>query len=69
MGWLLAVLGVLALAALLAILVPELFGPVLAGLAPLLLVVTLIGLAGVWWRRSAGRVDARPKGDHPADGS
>lgn len=69
MGWLLTALGVLALLALLALLLPELFGPVLAGLAPLILVVALIGIGGVWWRRSQGRVDSRPKEDHPADGA
>ena len=58
MGWLVSALVALLLASLLAIAVPTLFGPVVAGVAPLLVVVALIGLGGVWWRHGRRRVDA-----------
>jgi FtsH-binding integral membrane protein len=56
-GWLiLALLAVLVLSAA-AFAAPAVFGPVLAGAAPLLFVIALIGLGGVWWRRTQTRVD------------
>lgn len=64
MGWLIS--------ALIALLV--LSGPAVAGLAPLLFVVALIGLGGMWWRHSRSRIDQeveddrvelRAEDDHP----
>jgi xanthine/uracil permease len=57
MGWLISALLALLVASLLAIAVPTLFGPLVAGVAPLLVVVALIGLGAIWWRHSRGRVD------------
>jgi hypothetical protein len=51
MGWLVSALLALLIVSLLAIAVPTLFGPPVAGIAPLLALVALIGLGGVWWRR------------------
>lgn len=58
MGWLVSALLALLVVSVLALLVPTLFGPVVAGVAPLLVVVALIGLGGVWWRHGKHRVDA-----------
>lgn len=58
MGWLVPALLALQLVSILAFAVPGLFGPVVAGAAPLLLVVALIGLGGIWWRHRKHRVDA-----------
>jgi hypothetical protein len=63
MGWLVSALLALLLLSLLAIAVPTLFGPPVAGIAPILVVVALIGLGGVWWRRSRHRVDAETTDD------
>ncbi len=57
MGWLVSALLALLVVSLLALAMPTLFGPAVAGLAPLLVVVALIGLGGVWWRHSRHRVD------------
>ena len=51
MGWLILVLVAVLALNVAALVAPALFGPVLAGAAPLLLVIALIGLGGVWWRR------------------
>ena len=67
MGWLLSALTALLVVSLLALANPALFGPAVAGLAPLLVVVALIGLGGAWWRHSRSRVDAEAtdEGDEP----
>jgi xanthine/uracil permease len=62
-GWLASALVALLLVSVLAFVVPSIFGPVVAGIAPLLVVVALIGLGGMWWRRSQHRVDAEVAGD------
>lgn len=64
MGWLLFVLAALLVVGLLALAMPTVFGPVLGGLAPLLVVLALIGFGGVWWRRSRSRVDAEVTDDN-----
>ena len=51
MGWLIVALVALLALSIAALVAPAVFGPVLAGAAPLLLVIALIGLGGVWWRR------------------
>lgn len=58
MGWLVSALLALLVVSILALAIPTLFGPVVAGAAPLLVVVALIGLGGVWWRHGKHRVDA-----------
>jgi xanthine/uracil permease len=57
MGWLSSALVALLLVSALALVMPTLFGPAVAGLAPLLIVVALIGLGAAWWRHSRHRVD------------
>ena len=63
MGWLASALVALLVLSALAFAVPGLFGPAVAGLAPLLVVVAIIGLGGIWWRHSQHRVDAEVAGD------
>ncbi|HSK93696.1 MAG TPA: hypothetical protein VLA76_06525 [Candidatus Angelobacter sp.] len=58
MGWLVSALLAMLIVSVLALAIPTLFGPAVAGLAPLLVVVAIIGLGGIWWRHSQGRVDA-----------
>lgn len=58
MGWLVAVLVAVLVLGIAAFAAPAILGPVLAGLAPVLVVAAAIGLGGVWWRRSQGRVEA-----------
>jgi hypothetical protein len=58
MGWLITALLALLVAGLLALAVPTVFGPVIGALAPLIVVVAVIGLGGVWWRHGRSRVDA-----------
>jgi xanthine/uracil permease len=57
MGWLTSALVALLLVSALALAMPTLFGPAVAGLAPLLIVLALIGLGAMWWRHSRHRVD------------
>ena len=57
MGWLTSALVALLLVSALALAMPTLFGPAVAGLAPLLVVLALIGLGAMWWRHSRHRVD------------
>ncbi len=68
MGWIIAALVAALVLGLLAFVVPVVFGPILAGLAPLLVVIAVIGLGGVWWRHSRSRIDPKPKGDQPGAG-
>lgn len=68
MGWIIGALVVALVLGLLALLAPVVFGPILAGLAPLLVVIAVIGLGGVWWRHSRSRIDPKPKGDQPGAG-
>jgi len=63
MGWLISFLLALLVVSVLAFAMPTLFGPVVAGLAPVLVVIALIGLGGVWWRRSQHPVE--PESDQP----
>jgi hypothetical protein len=63
MGWLASALLALLLVSALALMVPSVFGPAVAGLAPLLVVVAIIGLGAMWWRSSQHRVDAEVPGD------
>lgn len=63
MGWLIFVLAAVLVVGLLGLALPTVFGPVVGGLAPLLVVIALIGLGGVWWRRSQHRVDAEASDD------
>ena len=63
MGWLISALAALLLVSTLALAMPSLFGPAVAGLAPLLIVVALIGLGGMWWRHARYRVDPEVSGD------
>jgi hypothetical protein len=58
MGWLISFLLALVAVSLLAVVMPTLFGPAVAGMAPILVVLAVIGLGGVWWRHSRRRVDA-----------
>jgi hypothetical protein len=58
MGWLISFLLAVLVVSVLAIAMPTLFGPVVAGLAPILVVIALIGLGGVWWRRARHPVEA-----------
>jgi hypothetical protein len=69
MGWLVAALVALLALGLLALAAPTLFGPLTAGLAPLLVVVAIIGLGAVWWRHGKSRVDAEATAasDEPAE--
>ena len=63
MTWLLSALVALLVLSVLAIVSPAIFGPAVAGLAPLLVVIAAIGIGAIWWRMSrAGRVDV---GDTP----
>jgi predicted lipid-binding transport protein (Tim44 family) len=65
MGWLVSALIALLVVSLLAIAAPTIFGPVVAGVAPLLVVTALIGLGAVWWRHSRSRIDPdRPDEPH-----
>ena len=57
MGWLISALIALLVLSVLAIVSPAVFGPAVAGLAPLLIIVAVIGLGAVWWRGSQRRVD------------
>ncbi|HEX2221067.1 MAG TPA: hypothetical protein VHK06_00915 [Candidatus Limnocylindria bacterium] len=63
MWWLIAALVGLAVLGGLAFLLPVVFGPVLAGIAPLLVLLAVIGLGGIWWRASRSRVDPNEKAD------
>lgn len=74
MGWLISALIALLVLSAVAFVAPAIFGPAVAGLAPLLFVVALIGLGGIWWRHSRGRIDQeveddraelRAEDDHP----
>ena len=56
MGWLASALLALLVLGVVAFVAPAVFGPAMAGLAPLLVVVAVIGLGGIWWR-SRRRVD------------
>ena len=69
MGWVIAVLVVLIIIGALAVAVPAVFGVALAGIAPLLIVLLLIGIGGIWWRHSQTRVDpdAKPDQGGPED--
>ena len=59
MTWLLSALLALLVLSVLAIVSPAIFGPAVAGLAPLLVVIAAIGIGAIWWRMSrAARVDA-----------
>ena len=66
MGWLMSALIALLVLSVVAWLAPAVFGPVVAGLAPLLVVVAVIGLGGVWWRHSQRRIDPEV-GDEAGD--
>jgi hypothetical protein len=57
MGWLASALLALLVLSVVAFAAPAVFGPVVAGLAPVLVVIAVIGLGGLWWR-SRRRVDA-----------
>ena len=58
MTWLLSALLALLVLSVLAIVSPAIFGPAVAGLAPLLVVIAVIGIGATWWRMSrAARVD------------
>ena len=63
MGWLVSALIALLVLSALAVVSPAIFGPAVAGLAPLLIVVAVIGLGAVWWRGSQRRVDPGAEGD------
>ncbi len=63
MGWLISALIALLVLSALAIVSPAIFGPAVAGLAPLLIVVAVIGLGAVWWRGSQRRVDPGGEGE------
>ena len=74
MGWLASALIALLVLSAVAFAAPAVFGPAVAGLAPLLIVIALIGLGGIWWRHSRSRVDQevddddadlRAEDDHP----
>lgn len=68
MGWLVSLLVAILIVSVLAFVVPTLFGPAVAGLAPLFVVVAIIGLGGIWWRSSRRRVDAETsEGSSEAD--
>lgn len=69
MGWLASALVALLVLSALAFAVPGVFGPAVAGLAPLLVVVAIIGLGGVWWRHSQHRVDPEVADERDADGA
>ena len=71
MGWLILALVAVLVLSVAAFVAPAIFGPVLAGAAPLLFVIALIGLGGVWWRHAHARVDAEPveAPGRPASGS
>jgi hypothetical protein len=58
MGWFVSGLLAVLIVSLLALAVPTLFGPVVAGAAPLFVVIAIIGLGGTWWRHARHRVDA-----------
>ncbi len=66
MGWLASALVALLLASALAVAVPTLFGPAVAGLAPLFVVVAIIGLGAMWWRLSRSRIDPEVAGEREA---
>ena len=67
MGWIIAALAALLVLGVLAIIVPSIFGPALGGLAPLLVVIAVIGIGGVWWRHSRSRVEPEGTADEPAE--
>lgn len=64
MGWLISALVALLVLSAVAFVAPAVFGPAVAGLAPLLVVVALIGLGAIWWRHSRHRVDQEVEDDH-----
>ena len=63
MGWLISALIALLVLSALAIVSPAMFGPAVAGLAPLLVLIAAIGLGAVWWRSSQRRVDPGRDGE------
>jgi uncharacterized membrane protein len=74
MGWLISALIALLVLSAVAFVAPAIFGPAVAGLAPLLFVIALIGIGAIWWRHSRSRVDQeveddrvelRAEDDHP----
>ena len=74
MGWLISALIALLVLSAVAFAAPAIFGPAVAGLAPLLVVIALIGLGAIWWRHSRSRIDQeveddrvelRAEDDHP----
>jgi hypothetical protein len=66
MGWLASALVALLVLSAVAFLAPTVFGPIVAGLAPLLVVIAVIGLGAMWWR-SQRRIDAEPDVPAPAE--
>ena len=67
MGWLVLALVALLVLGAAAIAAPAVFGPIFGGLAPLIVVVALIGLGAVWWRHAGRRVDPAPEADDRGD--
>ena len=57
MEWIVWTLLLLVVLGLLAAIVPPVFGVALAGLAPLFLVLFVIGIGAIWWRHSRRRID------------
>jgi hypothetical protein len=68
MGWIASALLALLVLSVIAFAAPSVFGPAVAGLAPLLVVIAVIGLGGMWWR-SRRRVDAASSAASPPGAS
>ncbi len=69
MTWLLSALVALLVLSVLAMVSPAIFGPAVAGLAPLLIVIAALGIGAIWWRLSrATRVDAPGGADQDETG-
>ena len=70
MGWLISFLVAVLVVSVVALAAPTIFGPVVAGVAPILVIVAIIGLGGVWWRHSRHPVEAeapQEQSGEPAD--
>ena len=67
MIWLLSALLALLILSVLALVSPAIFGPAVAGLAPLLIVIAVIGIGATWWRMSRRRIDPSAGGGTNAD--
>jgi hypothetical protein len=55
MSWLISGLLALLVLSVVAFVAPAVFGPTVAGAAPVLFAIAVVGLAAIWWRATRGR--------------